>query len=93
MASTRLSVLLSLVFLLLSFVVPCNSCGNHPSHALLTSIGGVVHGEIVQRSRYLFTVQNDMINNTVPKTYHARIAQWLQKYDGSVLAGSFMPDW
>ena len=52
-----------------------------------------MHGEISQRSRYLFALQNDMINNTVPKTYHARVAQWLQKYDGSVLAGSFMPDW
>lgn len=64
-----------------------------PQQASLTGTGGVVHGEIAQRAKYLFALQNDIINHTAPKTYQARIAQWLQKYEGSVLAGSFMPDW
>jgi hypothetical protein len=56
-------------------------------------VGGVVHGEIAQRCKYLFALQNGVLNNTEAKTFHAQVAQWLLKYEGSVLAGSFMPDW
>ena len=93
MTSIRWSFLLSIAFLLLSLVVPCNSCGTLAVVDYSYSVGGVVHGEIAQRCKYLFALQNDVLNNTEAKTFHARVAQWLQKYEGSVLAGSFMPDW
>jgi hypothetical protein len=52
-----------------------------------------VHGEIAQRSRVLFSRQYDPTNMTCPDPYYTAIAQWLEKNDGAVLAGSFMPDW
>jgi hypothetical protein len=30
---------------------------------------------------------------TCPDPYYTAIARWLEKNDGAVLAGSFMPDW
>jgi hypothetical protein len=52
-----------------------------------------VHGEIAQRSRALFSRQYDPTNTTCPDPYYTAIARWLEKNDGAVLAGSFMPDW
>lgn len=30
---------------------------------------------------------------TYPDGYAAQMARWLESYDGSILAGSFMSDW
>src|SRR5262249_7112049 len=57
------------------------------------SSGGLVHGELARRSRFLFALQHDPPNGTNPDDYRARISQWLSRHDGSILAGSFMPDW
>ena len=33
------------------------------------------------------------MNSTNADPFPSRIAGWLQRYDGAILAGSFMPDW
>jgi hypothetical protein len=63
----------------------------HPS--LQLTLGGLVHGEVAQRSRHLFSLQHESNNSTESAEYRSRIARWLQKYDGSIVAGSYMPDW
>ena len=59
----------------------------------LMCIGGLVHGELTQRSRFLFSKQHDPKNMTYSDHYATQMARWLETHDGSILAGSFMPDW
>jgi hypothetical protein len=57
-------------------------------------VGGLVHGEVAQRAKYLFTLKNNPVNGTESvDEFSARVSQWLQRYESSVLAGMFMPDW
>jgi hypothetical protein len=56
-------------------------------------VGGLVHGELAQRSRFLFSKQHDSKNMTHTDGYAAQMAQWIERHDGSILAGSYMPDW
>jgi len=64
-----------------------------PKSLMRSRIGGLVHGEITQRSRALFSRQYDPANFTYPDPYYTAIAQWLEQNDAAVVAGSFMPDW
>jgi hypothetical protein len=49
---------------------------------------------VAQRAKYLFTLKNNPVNGTESvDEFSARVSQWLQRYESSVLAGMFMPDW
>ena len=96
MAGHRTSILFSIACILLNLIVPCHACGNsvNPRACILMRSGGLVHGELAQRSKFLFSRYHDPQNATENQDeYASRIAQWLQHHDGSILAGSFMPDW
>lgn len=87
-------VLCVFTHLLLNLVVPCHSCGTRPFFKLAhESKGGLVHGELAQRSRFLFAKQHNPQSSTYLDGYAAQMAQWLESHDGSIVAGSFMPDW
>ena len=65
----------------------------HPPKSWPFCVGGLVHGEIAQRSRFLFSKQHDPKNMAYPDGYATAIARWLERHDGSIVAGSYMPDW
>ena len=67
-----------------------------PSLGRLTELrlGGLTHGILVERAKYLFILGNNPANGTeAVDEFSARVAQWLERYESSVLAGMYMPDW
>ena len=96
-ASRRISFLFIVAYIVSNFVAPCLGCGTHSLFSGdLTElcVGGLVHGELTQRAKYLFMLKNNPPNGTeAVDEFSARVAQWLHHYESSVLAGMFMPDW
>lgn len=90
------SILFSIAYLLFVLLPPALACGK-PRPVLYqpqTHVsGGLVHGELAQRGRFLFSLQHDPKAHPAKDEYAARVAHWLQHYDASILAGSFIPDW
>lgn len=84
-----------IAYILFNFVIPSHSCGKNILNQtrLLLCVGGLVHGELAQRSQFLFSKQYDPQNMTYPDGYATTTARWLVRHEGSMVAGSFMPDW
>lgn len=112
MLGARIQFLFKISFCLLWLIRPCLSCGMDPVRFVfvigkLIYLGGLVHGELAFRSRYLFALQHNphalsqypyLLHgmakvNATEDDFPGRIANWLQYYNSSILAGSFMPDW